>query len=220
MRGSIDTNIVGHLYRSNCTFLITNLFNEILVDEIVVREARNRCGDIYEDFDKDIKDSSTIFMLQTQGTLKAASLYSLYEIQMRDMDALFFPKDEGEKRAIALAKATGAYFLLTDDEKHMEGPYYYLDKGIIKDMEALAFWDLIYLNILLGHQSHEQGKDTFDLIAKDGYFPPYQGNFESKMKTSIRRLKDKEWFNDWCDQKSITKSQTAQLLRDIKSNDW
>ncbi len=50
---------------------------------------------------------------------------------------------EGEKRVIALARATGVGFVLTDDEKQ-DGPYWSIERGIISHVEALAFWDLVY----------------------------------------------------------------------------
>jgi predicted nucleic acid-binding protein len=221
MRASIDTNIIGHLYRSNTQFLITNLFNEILVDEFILKtELRRRCPEIFDKFEMDLNNINTIFLKVTKADLLEENLYKLYELELTEMENLFLPSDEGERRAIALAKSKGVFFLLTDDEKYMSGPKYMIENGIVRDMEALSFWDLIFLNVMAKKITYEEAKNTFEFVASDGYIPDrYNGSFVSKMKQTIKRLKDKQWFNDWCITNRInTRNEIKEFLIWLKQH--
>ncbi|MGI6648494.1 MAG: hypothetical protein ACOX5W_05350 [Bacillota bacterium] len=124
--------------------MISNLFNVVYLDEFVYGEVNRRLRDIAHELDQDLANVSFISLVK-KSDLKRAVLFSLYEANRKDMNSLFLPKDEGEKRAIALAQAVGAEFVLTDDENYSEGPYFAIERGIIPGLEALAFWDLIYL---------------------------------------------------------------------------
>lgn len=214
---SIDTNIIGHLYRSNTTYLITNLFDKILVDEFVLQELSRRCNDIYDDFFVDLFDESTPYILANKSYLKNLSLKNYYDIQIQEMEYLFLPKDEGEKRAIALAQATGTFFLLTDDEKHMDGPYHMINRGLISDMESLGFWDIIFLNAILQKISFDKAKENFESIAKDGYVPIYKDDFKSKMISSLRRLNEKEWFKKEVEDGYFSRKPIKYFINFLKS---
>lgn len=216
-RASIDTNIIGHLYRSNTIHLITNLFDEVLVDEFITQELRRRCKDIYDDFINDIEDPNSPFVLVDKSYLRERSLLQLYNIQLSELENLFLPKDEGEKRAVALALSTGVFFLLTDDEKYMDGPYHMIDRGLVDNMDSLAFWDLIFLNVARKYIGFDKAKENFEAICMDGYLPDgYKGEFKSKINHSIRRLKEKEWFKAHLENGDIQRRTIANFIRFVK----
>lgn len=214
---SIDTNIIGHLYRSNTQHLIYNVFDEVFVDEFIMIELNRRCKDIYTQFHSELHDSSSPFKLIDKDHLRENALLPLYNLQLDDLRYLFMPRDEGEKRACALAQTKGSFYLLTDDEKQMDGPYYMIDRGLIRDMESLAFWDLIFLNVVTGKISCEEAFGNFNAICNDGYIPDgYKGTFQSKMNHSIRRLKEKEWFKENTANSTIKRALIVELINYIK----
>ncbi|MED1711765.1 hypothetical protein P4V34_28865 [Bacillus thuringiensis] len=218
MKATIDTNIIGHLYRSKTIHLITNLFEEIFVDEFIIQELQRRCKDIFADFMKDLEDPFTPFTLVDKTYLIQNSLLQLYNIQLNDLQYLFLPSDEGERRAIALAQTTGTYFLLTDDEKSMDGPYHMISRGLVNNMESLAFWDLIFLNATRQLITFDLAKENFEAICLDGYLPDsYKGEFKSKLGHSIRRLKDKTWFKDQIESGIIQKRTISYFIKFIQS---
>lgn len=220
MIATVDTNIIGHLYRSNTQFLISNLFTAILVDEQVKFELTRRCCDISHKFESDLADATSIYSEVTKQDLIDQKLLPLYQAQLLDMESLFLPSDEGEKRAIALAKTKGIFFLLTDDEKYMTGPTYMIDNGLITDMASLAFWDLIFLNVISDKLSYKASQDTYEFIASDGYIPDrYKGTYKSKINQSIRKLVNADWFRDWCMSNGITSVKIKDFRSYIKQLD-
>ena len=216
---STDANILGHLYRSSSSSLITNLFSKVIVDEWIMKEIHNKQKEILSDFQPAL-DQSIIFELIDRNELQRRKLISVYEAQLQDMEYLFLPQDRGEKHAIALAQATGARFLLSDDEKP-DGPYWSIDRGIIANLEVLGFWDLIYLNILSGNiPDFNQAHTIYYHVCQQGYYPPYAAGFGARMKMAIRRSMDKQWFKEWCSEYGIHNKVSRDLLIVIKENDW
>jgi predicted nucleic acid-binding protein len=216
---SADANILGHLYRSRSIEIMSSLFREVLVDEFIRKEIENKQPEILPTLEAEIqKDSWLVLMGRAQ--LRERKLISLYDAQVQDMEYIFMPADRGEKHAIALAQATGAMFVLTDDEKY-DGPYCSIDRGVISNLEALGFWDLIFLNIVSGKISnYHDAYIIYNRICQEGYAPPYQASFGSRMKLSVRRLKDKRWFKTWCSENNISKNVIINLLEAIKQNGW
>lgn len=211
---TIDTNIIGHLYRSHTQFLIENLFSTVYVDEQIMIELKRRCKDVVDPFEEELLKEDALYCKVTKQELITDSLYSIYNIELNGLEDLFLPSDEGEKRAIALAKTKGAFFLLTDDTKPMDGPTHMIENGLIPEMEVLAFWDLIFLNTISGCITHEKAKDTYEFVASDGYIPDgFRSSFRSKMNQSMRRLAPKEWFTNWCKANGIRR----QTIKDFKS---
>ena len=43
---SADANILGHLYRSGTSRLITDLFSKVIVDDFILQEIRNKQKEI------------------------------------------------------------------------------------------------------------------------------------------------------------------------------
>lgn len=217
MKATIDTNIIGHLYRSNTNNLITNLFDEILVDEFILYELKRRCNDIYDIFMEDLEKEDSPYTLADKSYLREHSLLQLYEIQLNEFEYLFLPSDEGEKRAIALAQATGTYFMLTDDEKMMDGPYHMIERGLVPHMESLAFWDLIFLNAVRQHVKFDNTKEYYQAICQDGYIPDgYKADFKSKITFSIKRLKDKKWFKEEIESGRIDRKTIAYFINFVQ----
>jgi hypothetical protein len=214
-----DANIFGHLYRSNAEFLLTELFNHILIDQFIMGEIERKQPGIIPIMQKDFDRG--FLQIITHRYLHGRELYKLYEYYLKDMRDLFLPADEGEKRGIALAKATGSLFFLTDDENYWEGPYYAINRGIISGLEALAFWDLLYIKIIIDKMPAAIGKKYWDKIVSLGYEPPYGGTFGSKMGQSVRRFKDTPWFTELGEKKKIdTKHRNYTLLTSIRKNGW
>jgi predicted nucleic acid-binding protein len=189
------------------------------VDEWIIKEIHNKQKEILPAIQPEL-DQSIFFELIDRNELKRRKLISVYEAQLQDMEFLFLPQDRGEKHAIALAQATGARFLLSDDEKQ-DGPYWSIDRGIIDNLEVLGFWDLIYLNILTGNISDfNKAHAIYCQVCQHGYYPPYAAGFGARMKMAIRRSKDKQWFKDWCSECGIHNKVSRDLLIIIKENDW
>ncbi|WP_018931327.1 hypothetical protein [Gracilibacillus lacisalsi] len=214
---TIDTNIIGHLYRCKAGKLMTNLFEVIFVDEMILIELQKNCSDIYDEFYEDVINTGSCYKLVTGEILKDQNLYSVYEAQLKDYNDLFFPQDEGEKRAIVLGQTFGAFYLLTDDQKYMDGPAYMIQNEIIKDMESLAFWELIFLNVLCDYISFDQAKEYYDIISNKGFTDGYKPDFTQKTKQAVRRLSKQEWFRLWIKDQNIPEKRIADYLRYAKS---
>jgi len=138
----VDANILGHLYRSGESSLLSRFFEQVLVDQWILDEIKRKQRDILPVIERELSNAS-FFLLVDRVELQNRQVLSLYETELDDMRNLFLLPDEGEKRIIALARATGVGFVLTDDEKQ-DGPYWSIERGIISHVEALAFWNLVY----------------------------------------------------------------------------
>lgn len=214
-----DANIFGHLYRSNTEFLLVNLFDHILIDQFIMKEIERKQSSILPMMQKDF-DRVFLQVIGSQD-LDKRELYKLYKYYLDDMRDLFLPTDEGEKRGIALAKATGCFFFLTDDENYMEGPYYTINRGIITGLEALAFWDLLYIEIVMDKMSVAVSKKCWDDIALRGYESPYRGTFGSKMGQSVRRFQNAPWLTELVKNQQVDiKHRNYTLLTEIRDNGW
>jgi len=218
-RACADANILGHLYRSGESSLLSRIFEQVLVDQWILDEIKRKQRDILPVIEQELSNASFLLLVD-RVELQSRQLLSLYETELDDMRNLFLPPDEGEKRVIALARATGVGFVLTDDEKQ-DGPYWSIERGIISRVEALAFWDLVYLGILSGiYHTYEAAKDSYNLICQKGYVPPYPPPFGSRMAAAVRRLKDKEWYRQWCQANGIKSEVSFNLLKTIKESGW
>ncbi|MDD2586356.1 MAG: hypothetical protein PHT79_08980 [Syntrophomonadaceae bacterium] len=214
-----DANIFGHLYRSNAEWLLAELFDRVLIDHFIMEEIERKQSSIIPMMQEDF-DRGFLQIIRPQD-LDKQKLYELYKYYLDDMRYLFLPTDEGEKRGIALAKATGTSFFLTDDENYMEGPYYAINRGIISGLAALAFWDLLYIGIIVAKMSVPVGKRHWDEIVSKGYEPPYRGTFGSKMGQSVRRFKDTQWFTELVEKQKVDiKHRNYMLLTAIRDNGW
>ena len=215
----VDANILGHLYRSGESRLFSYFFDQIFVDQWILEEISRKQKDILPVIERELSNGS-LLVLVDRAELIRRKVAALYDDELDEMRYLFLPPDEGEKRVIALARAIGVTFVLTDDEKQ-DGPYWSIERGIISRVEALAFWDLVYLGILSGiYHTYEAAKDSYNLICQKGYVPPYPPPFGSRMAAAVRRLKDKEWYRQWCQANGIKSAVSFNLLKTIKESGW
>ncbi|HRX22306.1 MAG TPA: hypothetical protein P5273_11395 [Syntrophomonadaceae bacterium] len=216
---SVDANILGHLYRSGTDRLISDLFSKVIVDEFILQEIHNKQREILPAIQPTLDQSDFLELIDRQA-LRERKLVSIYDAQLQNMEYIFLPQDRGEKHAIALAKAVGAAFLLSDDEKQ-DGPYWSIERGIIANLEVLGFWDIIYLNILAGKiTDFSEAHDIYEQVCLHGYEPPYAAGFGSRMKMAVRHCMDKPWFINWCSEHGIAKKVSKDLLIMIKENGW
>lgn len=218
-RACADANILGHLYRSGESSLLNRFFEQVLVDQWILDEIKRKQKDILPLIERELSHASFLLLVD-RAELQNRQVLSLYETELDDMRNLFLPPDEGEKRVIALARAIGVSFVLTDDEKP-DGPYWSIERGIISHVEALAFWDLVYMSILDGgYSDYIAARESYNRICQQGYHPPYAPGFGSRMAAAVRRLKDKEWFKQWCQARGVKAGVTIELLKQIKQAGW
>ena len=191
----------------------------MLVDQWILDEIKRKQRDILPVIERELAHASFLLLVD-RAQLQSRQVLSLYETELDEMRNLFLPPDEGEKRVIALARATGVGFVLTDDEKQ-DGPYWSIERGIISHVEALAFWDLVYMSILDGgYSDYIEAYESYNRICLQGYNPAYAPGFGSRMMAAVRRLKDKEWFKQWCQALGVKPGVTIDLLKQIKQAGW
>lgn len=220
-RAVADTNTLLHLYRSDATHLIFDLFSGIdyfEFNEIV--EAKRHGQDVIPLIHHDIINGGGKIRRVTSEYLRDNKLWSLFQHKDGFMRDLFLPADRGERYAIALAQTIGSMVLLTDDTKD-NGPYYTVNHGLCEDVEiALAFWDLIFLNRLSGNLPDiDAASELYEHIRVTAYEPPFRPTFKSKMNASLRLFEKAKppWYKSWCVSNGITKEVRGRVTLEIMS---
>lgn len=219
-RAVADTNTLIHLYRSNTTHLMFELFSGVDYFEFTEDvEAKRHGVDVIPLIQNDLLHGGGKIRRITKEFLRDTKLWTLFQSKDNFMRDLFLPADRGEQYAIALAQTTGAPVLLTDDTKD-NGPYYTVNRGLCEDVEiALAFWDLIYLNRLLGKlQDIRVAEEIYEQIRLSAFDPPFRSTFKSKMNACLRRFEEDKpmWYRSWCASNGITGNVRAQVVMEIR----
>jgi hypothetical protein len=88
---SADANILGHLYRSDSIELMRSLFCQVLVDDLIWGEIKNRQQEILPAIEQEMQQRSFL-VLMDRTELQKRKLIFVYEAQVQDVEYIFLPQ--------------------------------------------------------------------------------------------------------------------------------
>ncbi|MGE8021504.1 hypothetical protein ACQKOM_21790 [Peribacillus frigoritolerans] len=146
----------------------------------------------------------------------------LYQDYLDDMRTLFSPRDEGDKRAIALARALGSEVVITYDIKS-NGPYNRVNTGLCGDLIALSTTDLLCLQYIGCNISITDIKSTYEQIAMNAYEEGEAPALKGRVKLFLKWIVYSEepfiqrWFKQWIEENDVNKSLIGKLAFEAKN---
>lgn len=201
MKASLDTNIIIHLYRAECEWILFDEFSGgiYMYEQIRNIELQRHGQGIMEKVEDDIAEGK--IQLITNEFLKANGVFKVFQNHVRENELLYTPKDRGEVYAISLAQTLGTYSLLTDDIKQ-GGPYMSLLQFIDNDILPFDFTDILLLRYLEGKADARAIIDMFEKINRASLlgwkFESHIGRFIRRFWSDPYQENEKEWMRTLC----------------------
>lgn len=202
MNGSLDTDIVIHLYLSEKQGLIFNFFDKVYMHEYLYeKELKRKSLIVYERFTSDIEKG--LAEIITSKDLSDMGIKGIFEMYKRENEYLF---DMGELYAISLAKSMGLLAFISNDTKEF-GPHETLVRELIEDVIPFAFYELLFLRYLASEIDVEKMHLEFEEVTFKS-MGKYPMNFRSRMLMVARRFssrngtkRDYNWICEYCKEK-------------------
>lgn len=221
MKASLDTNVIIHLYSAGEEDILFDYFEDgIYVDTFIVDVELKRHGQqIIDKFKQDVRQGK--IQIIDKEWLKSNGVLGLYEDYYNDDKYLFEKSDEGELRAIALARVLGATVIVTDDTKS-RGPHFTLMRLPDSDVIPMTFYEILFFMYLENMINEEQVGMIFDKVITSADNLPFDAN--ACLNTFIRRFiqspysnREKTWFENYCQVLDIDpKAKLKQMYNYIK----
>ncbi|MHB1682031.1 MAG: PIN domain-containing protein [Bacilli bacterium] len=207
-----DTDFCIHLLNGNTENWATQFFDPIYLDEFNANK----------EFPKHAEKGRSIppfFHVIDRQYLIDRQVSRLYDARLDDMRYLFLPKNEGEKKGIALALAMGISVFLSDDVA-ASGPHQTINAGP-DPLVCLSSADLLCLNILSRVFAFHDGIEALNQFFAEVYSdnPPTAKNRTAKFTRSIldsSRPFTKAWYANWKSNYDVTSADEVAFLSQCK----
>lgn len=201
MNGTLDTNVIIHLYGAGLETVLHESFDKIYVYEFIIETELTNHGspEIIRAVKQDITDGK-IVVLERDDLIKSG-IGSIFDDHVRENRLIYEHGDLGEVYAIALAKTLGLMILVTDDIKEY-GPHYSLMHDVYAEVIPLAFYELFLLDFLKGRITASEYIRHFNkvnsLLDRPMSLRRCINRFDTRFWDLPVSSREESWFHDLC----------------------